>query len=142
MKNYWLKKEEYPGFPQDDLNSLMQGCGTACLDLYYHHQFMQNETLAVSPVQTPGKTIFLVERTPILAGSMAATLTLNNKKFTFCVHETGVFTFTGIGHEDYTDIAGAFLNLNTGELVFDWNCTSAPEIIASYEYEYGSKYFS
>ena len=44
MKNHWLKNKPV-GFPQDDEYSIMQGTGSANLDMYYAMQFMQNETL-------------------------------------------------------------------------------------------------
>ena len=60
------------GFPGDDVNSLQQlADGTANLDVFYSHQFVQNESHTDAGGTT---TAFTVEHIPVIAGTMTGTV--------------------------------------------------------------------
>jgi len=126
------------GFPGDDVNSLMQlASGDGNLDIYYTHQFIQNETsstddgLDVTSVYAP------LEHTPVLAGTMTGTIFDGAVAVaTYAVSELGVFTVTVIGAPVATPlVAGSSVNLATGELVVAWDQAPGPNhVVVNYEY--------
>jgi hypothetical protein len=124
------------GFPGDDANSLMQlADGTANLDIYYSHQFIQNEATSTDAGADTAAVYSPLEHTPILPGTVTGTIYDGAVAVqTFVVSSTGTFTFTDIGTPSVKVTAGS-LNNNTGELALTWN--SAPgtnNAVISYEY--------
>jgi hypothetical protein len=126
------------GFPQDDQCSLQQGCyGDANLDVFYTHQFVQNEKLKSVNSDNGKVHLYFFEHTPIMAGTMTGIVYVGDQAVqTFCVSSSGVFTFTGIG-EPFTYAVDGKLKLETGELELTMCHNTSPElvgIVASYEY--------
>jgi len=125
------------GFPGDDVNSLMQlADGTANLDIFYSSQFVQNETTSTDAGTTGTSSYAPLEHTPILAGTVTGTIYLAGTAIqTFVISAGGTFTPHDIG-SPAVKVTSATLNLNTGELVLNWN-NSAPGsnyTVVSYEY--------
>src|SRR5271156_2646784 len=87
------------GFPGDDANTLMQlADGTANLDIFYTHQFVQNETTTVDSGVSVSSAYAPLEHTPILAGTVTGTIYDGSTAVqTFVVSSTGTFTFTSVG---------------------------------------------
>lgn len=122
------------GFPGDDANSLMQKAdGTANLDVYYSHQFVQNETQTDAGGDVT--TSVVLEHTPVLAGTMTGTIYDGGTAIqTFTVSAAGAFTFSDIGAPAPKVTAGA-LNLTTGALDLTWSADpGANSVVVSYEY--------
>ena len=80
-KNHWLKKRKdkdlaslqwlanNDGFPQDDEFSLQQGCnGEGNLEIFYAHQYIQNETLEWEECERYDRT--KLDKSHILPGSV------------------------------------------------------------------------
>jgi hypothetical protein len=128
------------GFPTDDANSLQQlASGDANLSIYYSHQFIENET-SNTDAGADTLSIFTLEKTPVLGGTMTGTLYRDGTAIqTFVVTEAGVFVFTDIGTVvgSKGTASGSSLALNTGELQIAWT-GGAPavdnNVIVSYEY--------
>jgi len=124
------------GFPGDDANSLMQTAdGTANLDIWYSHQFIQNE---VSSTDLGGDALSVFsafEHTPVLAGTVTGTVYDGNVAVqTFVVSSSGVFTFNSIG-SPATFVTAGSLNLSTGEMTLTWNDPPGENhVVVSYEY--------
>ncbi len=121
------------GFPGDDANSLMQKAdGTANLDIFYSHQFVQNETQTDAGGDVT--STFTLEHTPILAGTMTGTVYDGaTAVYTFVVSASGTFTFTAIGSPSPTVSAGS-IDLTSGELTLTWSGDpSANSVVVSYE---------
>ena len=124
------------GFPGDDQNSLMQTAdGTANLDIFYSHQFVQNESTTTDPGTGSVSTYAPLEHTPILAGTVTGTIYAGNTAVqTFVVSAGGSFTLTPIGSPGTYAVAGS-LQLNTGELSITWNTVPGNNhAVLSYEY--------
>jgi hypothetical protein len=124
------------GFPADDVNSLQQlADGTANLDIFYTHQFVQNESTSTDAGLVTLATYSPLEHTPIFAGTVTGTVFVGAVAVqTFVVSSTGTFTFTPIGAPAVFATSGS-LNLTTGEMTLTWN--SAPgsnHAVVSYEY--------
>jgi hypothetical protein len=124
------------GFPGDDVNTLQQlASGDANLDIFYSHQFVQNETTNTDVGDDVLSEYAPVEHTPILAGTITGTLFDGSTAVqTFVVSETGVFTFTDIGTPAVKATAGS-VDVTTGAITVTWN--SAPgdnHMVLSYEY--------
>ncbi len=126
------------GFPGDDANSLMQRAdGTGNLDVFYTHQFVENETTSTDPGGDTTATYKPLEHTPILGGTVTGTVYDGSTAVqTFSVASDGTFTFTAIGSPAaYAVVSGSSLNLNTGEMVLEWNTDpGANHVVMSYEY--------
>lgn len=132
------------GYPGDDVNSLQQlASGDANLDMYYSHQFIQNETSSTDDGLDMVSVFAPLEHTPILGGSMTGTVFDGTTAVaTFAVAENGAFTFTSIGSPDYTPLAaGSSVDLVTGEVVVQWSDTGGGGagpgdnyILVNYEY--------
>jgi hypothetical protein len=124
------------GFPGDDANSLMQTAdGTANLDIFYTHQFVQNESTTTDPGTGVVSTYAPLEHTPILAGTVTGTIYAGSTAVqTFVVSSSGSFTLTSIGSPS-TYVTNGSLSLNTGELSLTWNGTPGTNrAVLSYEY--------
>jgi hypothetical protein len=136
------------GFPGDDANSLMQRAdGTANLDIFFTHQFVQNESTSTDAGAVTTATYAPLEHTPVLAGTMTGTVYVGSTAVqTYVVSSTGVFTFTAIGSPTVfanttggtatgTGVAGTTLNVTTGEMTVVFNSApSSNHLVLSYEY--------
>jgi hypothetical protein len=124
------------GYPGDDTSSMMQlADGTPNLDIFYTHQFVQNETTSTDVGGDTSATYQPLEKTPILAGTMTGTIYDGTTAVqTFTVSSAGTFTFSTIGSPSITVSSGT-LNLTTGELTFTWSADPGPNhAVVSYEY--------
>lgn len=124
------------GFPGDDANSLMQTAdGTANLNEFYSHQFVQNESTSTDAGAVVGAVYSPLEHTPVIAGTVTGTIYDGTTAVqTFVVSSGGSFTFTDIG-APATKVTAGSLNNNTGELTFTWNAAAGPNhAVMSYEY--------
>ena len=127
------------GFPGDDANTLMQTAdGTANLDPFYTHQFVQNETSTTDAGSGTLSTYAPLEHTPVLAGTVTGTVYVGSTAIqTFVVSAGGTFTFTNINSPSvYAQASGSVLNNNTGELSLSWTggTPGANHVVISYEY--------
>lgn len=127
------------GYPGDDANSLMQKAdGTANLDIWYAHQFVQNETTSTDDGADATSNYAPLEHTPVLAGTVTGTVYDGSTAIqTFVLSSAGVFTFSDIGTPTIkAQNSGSSLNLNTGELVLSWTggTPGANHVVMSYEY--------
>lgn len=126
------------GYPSDDSTSLQQlASGDGNLEIFYTHQFIQNET-STTDVGGDTSSIFApLEHTPVLAGTMTGTVYDGTTAIqTFVVAASGTFTFTDIGSPSpKAQASGSSLDLVTGELVLAWTADpGANHIVVSYEY--------
>lgn len=124
------------GFPGDDVNSLQQlASGDANLDIYYSHQFVQNETTSTDDGLDTLAVFNPLEHTPILAGTVTGTIYDGATAVqTFVVSETGTFTFSLLG-APATFVTAGSLNLTTGELTLTWNLAPGDNhVVINYEY--------
>lgn len=124
------------GFPGDDANSLMQTAdGTANLDMFYTHQFIQNETTTTDAGGSVTAAYAPLEHTPVMPGTVTGTVYDGTTAVqTFVVSSSNTFTFSAIGSPAAYATAGS-LNNNTGELVLTWNTAAgANHVVLSYEY--------
>ena len=124
------------GFPSDDSTSLQQlASGDANLEIFYSHQFIQNETSSTAAGDTKTTVFAPLEHTPILAGTLTGTLYDGGvAAHTFTVNASGVFTFTAIGSP--VTVSSGSVDLATGEVTITWN-SAAPgpcNFVCSYEY--------
>jgi hypothetical protein len=123
------------GFPGDDANSLQQlASGDANLDIFYSSQFIQNETQTSGGGSTGAN--FVLEHTPILAGTVTGTVYDGAVAvYTFVVPSgSSSLTLTAIGSPSPTVSAGT-LNITTGELALTWSGDpGANSVVVSYEY--------
>ena len=124
------------GFPGDDANSLQQlASGDANLNIFYSHQFIENETSSTDDGADLLSVFSPLEHTPVLAGTITGTVfdgatAVQN----FVVDESGSFTFTSIG-APVNFVTSATIDLTTGLITMTWN--NAPgdnNIVVSYEY--------
>lgn len=129
------------GFPGDDANSLMQlASGDGNLDIYYSHQFIQNETSSTDDGLDVSSVFAPLEHTPVLPGTVTGTVfDAAVAVATFAVSEAGSFTFSTIGAPVAFPVsAGSSINLTTGEVVVAWDAGGgAPgpnHIVINYEY--------
>lgn len=124
------------GFPSDDATSLQQlASGDANLDIYYTHQFVQNETSSTDAGGDVTSVYAPLEHTPVLAGTLTGTVYDGTTAVqTFVVSEAGTFTFTDIGAPATKATAGT-LDEVTGEVTLTWSGDpGANHIVTSYEY--------
>jgi len=127
------------GFPGDDANSLQQlASGDGNLDIFYSHQFIQNET---SSTDAGGDTLSVfspLEHTPVLAGTITGTIYDGTTAvYTFTVSENGNSTVVAIGSPAVTITGGnpVTVNLTTGEVTVTWDADpGANHVVMSYEY--------
>lgn len=124
------------GYPTDDATSLQQlASGDGNLDIFYTHQFIQNETSSTDVGGDTNSVYAPLEHTPVLAGTMTGTVYDGSTAVqTFVVAESGTFTFTDIGSPT-NKATGGTLDLVTGEMTLTWNNDpGANHIVTSYEY--------
>jgi hypothetical protein len=123
------------GFPGDDANSLMQKAdGTANLDIFYSHQFVQNERTSTDAGADTTSVFSPLEHTPILAGTVTGTIYKGATAVqTFSVSSGGAFSFTAIGNpEDF--VQAGTVNVTTGEITLTWNNNPGTNnLVLSYE---------
>ena len=127
------------GYPNDDSTSLQQlASGDGNLDIYYTHQFVQNETTSTDAGGDAQSVFAPLEHTPILAGTVTGTLYNGSTAVqTFVVGENGTFSFTDIGTPSVKGTSsGSTVDLTTGEIDIAWTggTPSANHAIISYEY--------
>jgi len=123
------------GFPGDDANSLMQKAdGTANLDIFYSHQFVQNERSSTDAGADTTSVFSPLEHTPILAGTVTGTIYKGATAVqTFSVSSGGAFSFTAIGNPTDFVQAGT-VNVTTGEITLTWNNNpGSNNLVLSYE---------
>lgn len=123
------------GFPGDDANSLMQKAdGTANLDIFYSHQFVQNERSSTDAGADTTSVFSPLEHTPILAGTVTGTIYKGATAVqTFSVSSGGAFSFTAIGNPTDFVQAGT-VNVTSGEITLTWNNNpGANNLVLSYE---------
>lgn len=124
------------GFPGDDANSLMQTAdGTANLDIFYSHQFIQNESTSTDAGTIVTASYAPLEHTPVLPGTVTGTIYDGTTAVqTFVISSAGTFTFTDIGSPSPKVTSGS-LNVNTGEMALTWDSVAGPNhVVMSYEY--------
>lgn len=124
------------GYPTDDSTSLQQlASGDGNLDIYYTHQFIQNEVSSTDAGGDTNSVYAPLEHTPVLAGSMTGTVYDGTVAVqTFVVAESGTFSFTAIGSPS-AYATGGTLDVVTGEVTLTWNSDpGANHIQVSYEY--------
>jgi len=124
------------GFPMDDVNTLQQlADGTANLDIWYSHQFVQNESSSTDNGTVTTAVYAPLEHTPVLAGTVTGTVYVGSVAVqTFVVSSAGTFNFTAIGSPATYASAGS-LNLTTGEMTLTFNAApGANHVVLSYEY--------
>lgn len=124
------------GYPGDDPNSLMQtASGDANLDIFYSHQFVQNETTNTDIGDDTVSEFAPLEHTPILPGTVTGTIYDGGVAvYTFVLDENGAETLTAIGTPSVA-VNDVTLNVTSGQLVVNW--ASAPgenHVVVSYEY--------
>lgn len=131
--------DQQGGYPGDDANSLMQlASGDGNLDIYYTHQFIQNETSSTDDGLDATSLYAPLEHTPVLAGTVTGTLFRAAVPVsTFAVSEVGTFTFTTIGGAAIVGTSvGSSINTVTGEVVVQWagGNPGANHMVINYEY--------
>lgn len=122
------------GFPGDDANSLQQRAdGTANLDVFYSHQFVQNETQLDAGGDTT--TAVTLEHVPVLAGTVTGVVYDGDVAVSnLVVGGNGVVTVTSIGSPSPSVQSGT-INLTTGALSLTWSANpGANKVVVSYEY--------
>ncbi len=124
------------GFPGDDANSMQQlAAGDANLDIFYSHQFIQNETSSTDAGGDVTSVFAPLEHTPVLAGTVTGVvydgaLAIQN----FTISSTGTFVFVDIGAPATKATSGTIDN-TTGEVTLTWNVAPGDNhIVLSYEY--------
>jgi hypothetical protein len=128
------------GYPTDDAVSLQQlASGDGNLDIYYTHQFIQNETSSTHPGGSSIAAIYApLEHTPVLAGTLTGTVYDGSTAIqTFVVSSSGTFTFTDIGTVTVkAQASGSSVDLNTGEITLQWTGGDPGDnhFVTSYEY--------
>lgn len=128
------------GYPSDDAASLQQlASGDGNLDIYYTHQFIQNEVSSTHPGgSSVSATYAPLEHTPVLAGTLTGTVYDGTTAIqTFVVSSSGTFTFTDIGTVTVkAQSSGSSVDLTTGEVVLKWTGGDPGDnhFVTSYEY--------
>lgn len=124
------------GYPSDDATTMGQlASGDGNLEIYYSHQFVQNETSSTDNGGDTTSVYAPLEYTPVIAGTMTGTVYDGSTAVqTFVVSEAGTFTFTDIGSPTNKGTSGT-LDTTTGEITITWNSDpGANHIVTSYEY--------
>ena len=130
------------GYPSDDAVSLQQlASGDGNLDIFYTHQFVQNEVGSNHPGGSNNCVAVYapLEHTPLLPGTLTGTVYDGSTAIqNFVVSSSGTFTFTDIGAPTIKAIsAGSSVDLTLGEITLQWNGGGDPgdnHIVVSYEY--------
>lgn len=125
------------GFPGDDVNSLQQlASGDANLDIFYTHQFVQNEASSTDDGADTTSVYAPLEHTPVLAGTITGTVYDGAVAVaTFVVDQSGNFTVTDLAAGTGAVATDGTINLATGEVTLTWdNAPGANHAVISYEY--------
>jgi hypothetical protein len=128
------------GYPSDDAASLQQlASGDGNLEIYYTHQFIQNEVSSTHPGGASVAAVYApLEHTPVLPGTFTGTVYDGSTAIqTFVVSSAGTFTFTDIGTPTVkAQSSGSSIDLTTGEVVLQWTGGDPGDnhFVASYEY--------
>lgn len=130
--------QSVPGFPDDDQYTLGQGAsGDAQLDIFYTHQFVQNETQShAGGGVAPFIFTYQLEKTPVLSGTVVGSIYDGSTLVqTFTIPSTGTsVSLTDVGSPS-TKVSSGSINLSTGVLSLTWNADpGANSVIVSYEY--------
>lgn len=124
------------GYPGDDTNTMMQlASGDGNLDIYYSHQFVENETSSTDNGADTLSVFSPFEHTPVIAGTVTGTIYDGSTAIqNFNVDQSGTFTFTDIGSPS-PKVTSATLDLTTGEMTATWGTAPGENhIVVSYEY--------
>lgn len=125
------------GFPSDDATSLQQlASGDGNLEIFYTHQFVQNETSSTDAGGDTTSTFAPLEHTPILAGTLTGTVYDGTTAIqTFVVSEAGTFTFANVGSAPSPAATAGSIDLVTGEMTLTWDADPGENhVVVSYEY--------
>jgi len=125
------------GFPSDDATSLQQlASGDGNLEIYYTHQFVQNETTTTDAGGDTTSTFGALEHTPILAGTLTGTVYDGSTAVqTFVVSEAGTFTLSNVGSAPSPAVTSGSIDLTTGEMTLTWDGDPGENhAVVSYEY--------
>jgi hypothetical protein len=124
-----------PGFPTDDPYSLQQlASGDANLDIFYSHQFVQNETQTAAGGNVVQK--YALQKSPVLPGTLVGTVYDDTTAVqTFTVPSSGTtLSFTTIGSPS-TYVSSGSIDLTTSVLSLTWNADpGSNKVVISYEY--------
>lgn len=105
------------------------------LDIFYSHQFVQNETLNLK-LQEGTQTVYeAICRTPILSGTTTGTVYSGSyATHTFVINSEGNFTFSPVGCPQVSPVKG-HIDLMSGVINLLWNEVPASStLVVSYEY--------
>jgi len=139
-----------PGFPQDDEFSIQQGDnGTANLDIWYAHQFMQNECIEHRGNKT-NRTAYHFSKDKVLEGTVTGTIYVKDPlKFNgyvkyatqqFQIKFNGEIEFTDVGEKCELKVVSGKMDHLHGKLSFEWNgVPDVTELIVCYEFPIGDK---
>jgi hypothetical protein len=140
--------QEFPskgGFPQDDEFSIQQGCPCDVnLDMYYTHQFMQNETVRPSAINVMPtneyEVTYKLEKDKILRGSTVGTIFVGSYgDQTFEVDDCGNMSFKNWNNTTSSAIAGK-MDSDNGLIKLIWNGVPLSTfLVVCYEYLYKGK---
>ena len=123
------------GFPGDDANSLQQlADGTANLDVFYSHQFVQNEVHANDSANVVSATL---EHVPVVAGTVTGTVYDGvNVVQTFVVPaNSSNLSLTNVDITGGAYVTAGTLSLADGALALTWTGSSGgSKVVISYEY--------
>jgi hypothetical protein len=123
------------GFPGDDANSLQQlADGTANLDVFYSHQFVQNEVHASVSGNVTSATL---EHVPVVAGTVTGTVYDGVTVVqTFVVPaNSSSLSLTNVDVSGGAYVASGTLSLADGALALTWTGSSGgSKVVISYEY--------
>jgi Major capsid protein Gp23 len=123
------------GFPGDDANSLQQlADGTANLDVFYSHQFVQNEVHANVSGNVVSATL---EHVPVVAGTVTGTIydgAVVVQTFVVPANSSNLsLTSVDVGGGAY--VTAGTLSLADGALALTWTGSSGgSKVVISYEY--------
>jgi len=123
------------GFPGDDANSLQQlADGTANLDVFYSHQFVQNEVHANNSGNVSGATL---EHVPVVAGTVTGTVydgAIVVQTFVVPANSSNL-TLTNVDVSGGAYVSSGTLDLANGNLILSWTGSSGgSKVVISYEY--------
>lgn len=126
------------GYPSDDSVSLQQlASGDGNLDIFYTHQFIQNEVSSTDAGGDLSAVYAPLEHTPVMAGTLTGTVFDGTVAVqTFTVTSAGVFNFTDIGAPAAKGVtSGSSVDLTSGVVTLAWdNDPGASHVVVNYEY--------
>lgn len=137
-KTFWAAAHAHDeeGFPKDDANSIQQGSGTADLNFWYSHQFVQNEEVKAEISFTENRRYQLGHK-HLLEGTLVGSVYANNQCVqTFVVNSEGEAKLTAVGSPTLY-IVDLRTNHLDGEIDATWNAIAGEtRLVVSYEYDY------